>query len=441
MSRNTKGRIFTRGKYNRYYLQYYLNGKEIRVALKDLQGKPVQNMKEAEKARDRIMKTVAESDELERWRNVADKIASTETRLEESRRNAEEAEAMSVNSRATVENGFSLLLECEHRPRSLRRLRKGDPVPRDTTVYNNHAYYRHFADWLVQRNVSNLSQVTHGLAFEFITFLKESLSSNTVNKHLNFLKSMFEALIKDKRLVCENPFSDMEREEEDETYSKKPLPFEKVLELFNRTSGELRVLFFLGYYTGLRRGDCATLKWEEVHFDRNVIERSPNKIRKRTREKVTVKVGIPEELRKELETLPRKGEYVLPKMADLYQPRKRSILTRMIKEAFESCGIRTTEVVDGKPRNVYGFHSLRYSYGSHHAEIGTPQPVIQKNMGHSSPVMTEHYERISDEAAVRFANAFSSSGSPRRKLHELIDRMDDMEVEELLKKLSVRKDV
>ena len=66
---------------------------------------------------------------------------------------------------------------------------------------------------------------------------------------------------------------------------------------------------------------------------------------------------------------------------------------------------------NGKPHKTgkravveVGFHSLRYSYVSHNAEAGTPAAVIQRNAGHSNPAMTAHYVKISDRAAVEYAN-------------------------------------
>ena len=58
-----------------------------------------------------------------------------------------------------------------------------------------------------------------------------------------------------------------------------------------------------------------------------------------------------------------------------------------------------------------GFHSLRYSYISHNAEAGTPAAVIQRNAGHANPAMTEHYTKISDRAAVKYAAALQLPGN------------------------------
>ena len=52
-----------------------------------------------------------------------------------------------------------------------------------------------------------------------------------------------------------------------------------------------------------------------------------------------------------------------------------------------------------------GFHSLRHTYVSLHAERGTSQAVIQANVGHGSPSMTAHYTHIGKDAARQAATA------------------------------------
>jgi integrase len=91
----------------------------------------------------------------------------------------------------------------------------------------------------------------------------------------------------------------------------------------------------LGGATGLRLGDCCTLKWNEVDFDRRQIRRIPNKLRHRG---------------------------------------------------------------NATPIKV-GFHSLRHTYVSLQAERGIPQSTVQAIVGHGSPAMTVHYTHITDKAA------------------------------------------
>jgi integrase len=111
-------------------------------------------------------------------------------------------------------------------------------------------------------------------------------------------------------------------------------------------------------------------------------------------------------------------------MAEYYLNNKRDRINRMIKKHFENCGLKTVKDGTGEgtgKRAViqYGFHSLRYSYISHHAEAGTPQAIIQANAGHANPAMTEHYTKISDDAALRVATALDIT--PEAKLIEAVD--------------------
>ena len=109
-------------------------------------------------------------------------------------------------------------------------------------------------------------------------------------------------------------------------------------------------------------------------------------------------------------------------MAALYESGRQSIVIEKIRTVFRRAGIAMREegtggsyryedgksiYVKGERRAVvrYGFHSLRYSYISHNAEAGTPMGIIQRNAGHSSRMMTEHYLKISDAAARQYADA------------------------------------
>jgi integrase len=166
--------------------------------------------------------------------------------------------------------------------------------------------------------------------------------------------------------------------------------------------------------------------WSEVDLARRIISRIPNKIKNRSSNPQAVKIGISEHLHRGLSQISpeQRKDYVLPQMAEYYLNNKRDRINRMIKKHFENCGLKTVKDGTGEgtgKRAViqYGFHSLRYSYISHHAEAGTPQAIIQANAGHANPAMTEHYTKISDDAALRVATALDIT--PEAKLIEAVD--------------------
>lgn len=296
--------------------------------------------------------------------------------------------------------------------------------------------------------------------------INASNASGTFNKYLQFFKCFFDTLLDDKKITGSNPFKNIERLNA-EYNSKKPLTIEQIAKLLERAEGDMRLLIALGYFTGLRFGDCCTLLWREVDLLRQVIERVPRKTVKTVRDKAQaiVKIGIAPFLQTLLSQIPadQRTGYVLPEFAEKYLSGAYSQLSRRVSKHFQQCGIETLrpgtgskDKITGKSRKQsvptaravveIGFHSLRYSYISHNAEAGTPAAIIQRNAGHANPAMTEHYTRISDEAAVRYASVLRlpDDKNPidgedcleRKQLHALIDTLDPATVRKLLRDIT-----
>jgi len=61
-----------------------------------------------------------------------------------------------------------------------------------------------------------------------------------------------------------------------------------------------------------------------------------------------------------------------------------------------------------------GFHSLRHTYVSLHAERGTPQAVVQAIVGHGNPAMTAHYTHIGEETARQVAGVITLNESEQK---------------------------
>jgi integrase len=224
----------------------------------------------------------------------------------------------------------------------------------------------------------------------------------------------------------DNPFERIRRKQL-KTNVRRELSIAELKAIIEKAEGELQTLFMLGTFTGLRLGDCCTLKWGEVDLDRGLIRRIPNKTAKSGK---PVTVGIPAALYAKLSETPkvkRKG-YVVPKYAELYnhtnekgEPIRRPLITREIKHIFEKCEIQTQQDGTGKPtdenRNAVdtgkravvdvSFHSLRHTWVSMQAEAGTPQAVVQSIIGHSNPAMTAHYTHIGEGAALEAAKVIT----------------------------------
>ena len=436
MARTTKGRLFKRGKKGNYYLQYYLKGKEIKKALHDENGKSITSLRKAEKARDILLAPYSTGDNKLRREQAYSALQTAEEKVLE----AEKKNKHSIK----ISSGWTIYKKSQFRP---------DSGP--ATLLNYERQYTKFSKWIGKnyKTINNIVEVTPDTAAEYASFLEsEGYSRNTYNKHITFMKLFYKVMIEENRAEV-NPFERLKRKKQI-TNSRKELSVEQVYKLLSTASTDLSLLLGLGYFTGLRRGDCCTLLWSEVDLVRRIITRIPNKIKDRSSNPHPVKIGISEHLYNALAQIPseQRKDYVLPTMAEYYLNSKRDRINRMVKRHFESCGLKTIKDGTGgksgkRAVTQYGFHSLRYSYISHHAEAGTPQAIIQANAGHANPAMTEHYTKISDDAALRVATALDINPNAklieavdvepeRQELRNLADSLSIDEIKEILERLS-----
>ena len=294
------------------------------------------------------------------------------------------------------------------------------------TLEQYEIQFGRFQDWLKksQPHITSLREVTPDIAGEFVAYLvSEGRSPNTINKYLNLLALVFRVL-KVKARLSDNPWEGIQRKTLI-THGRRELTVEELRQVCAEATGEIRLLLALGIYTGLRLGDCATLRWGEVDLIRGRITRIPNKTGRRNPQPVIVPIHAT--LRAMLEDsspAPRSG-YVLPESAAIYS-RRSDTLTDRIQRHFSNCkitthkpgtGIEIREGADGKPEKFdtgkravidVGFHSLRHSFVSMCRASDVPLSVVEAIVGHSNPAMTRHYTHTGDAAALAAVSSLPS---------------------------------
>ena len=441
MAKKTTGKLYKAGTRGFWYIRYQFEGKDTRIRLLDPDGKPITREKEAQAAANRLLARIHETNKAEQLRTLKNDL-----------QDAEQAAADAVHEavRQGVVHAFP-----------------ADAIPRHTTAANYRSYYDRFSGWINEHSPAArlLSDVNPEIAAAFMEQIRQEGAPGTFNKYLQFFNCFFQTLANAGKITSENPFRDIDRAAP-EYNSKKPLTVEQIALLIDRAAGDMRLLVALGYFTGLRLGDCCTLQWREIDLLRGVIERIPRKTAHTVKDKAqaAVKIGIPPYLFQMLAAVPEPERvgYLLPQFAEKYLNGGGQQITKQILKHFHDCGIETHRAgtgvkttTDPKTGNTVksgcravvevGFHSLRYSYISHNAEAGTPAAVIQRNAGHASPAMTEHYTKISDRAAVKYAAALqlpiadaeevapAAGDAPERAaLRRLADTLPIEEVREIL---------
>jgi len=392
-----------------FWLEYKVNGKRIRQRLHDDAGNPITGIDPAKELQAKIMAPIIAGDEVDKAKAVAAKVMTAEAKLAQA---VEEA-----NPPLKISEAWEAYLNSNERPDS-----------GEATLLRYAGHWKRIRKWVEVKDseVVFLREITSKTAQEYATDLhRDNMSPNTYNKHITFLKLLCRVLDEPARFK-ENPFERIRRKQL-KTNVRRELSIAELKAILEKAEGELQTLFMIGTFTGLRLGDCCTLKWGEVDLDRGLIHRIPNKTAKSGK---PVVVGIPSALYAKLAEIPkgkRKG-YVVPKYAELYiyknekgEPIRRPLITREIKRVFEDCEIKTQQEGTGKPKNETGdtvdtgkravvdvsFHSLRHTWVSMQAEAGTPQAVVQSIIGHSNPAMTAHYTHIGEGAVLKAAEVIT----------------------------------
>ena len=292
----------------------------------------------------------------------------------------------------------------------LGALKKRDPAAKTKLGYE--AIWRRFERWVVPQSVEFLHQITAEQAQQYSEDLWASqVSESTFNAHVKFLRAAFKRL-RHKAGLAINVWQDIEMKErrKDEETGRRNLSEEELKTVLGRAQGSMKLMLCVGLFTGLRLGDVAGLRWDEIDHDRYSRTQGPApgfivvRPMKTARLGKSVRIPIHASLRAMLDEHRRsavESEFVFPTEHAAYSENPGNV-TKPIKRFLESCGLNTTvESANGHRRRAIvrvGFHSLRHSFVSLCAKAGTPMHVVQKLVGHGNPMLTaDVYTHVDSE--------------------------------------------
>jgi integrase len=309
------------------------------------------------------------------------------------------------------------------------------------TLGNYERNWNIFKGWLKAKYpaIEKINQITKREAELYAGHLwSGGMAAATFNYHVFSLKLIFKKLCGG----AENPFAEIQRKTEIKAERKH---FEKadVLRILAAVDGadsafamqrgddnkflkrdtlylcnkdEMRVLFYLGAWTGARLADCAMMKRESINLAGNNITFKPIKTRRIQRE---VTIPLHPDLRRVLVDYMNggKGEYLLPNVAERYQRNKDGIINDIIK-VLEHCGFQTRVEVKDRGQRLqkavqYGFHSFRHSFATFVANAGVPIVTLAAILGDNIATLQKYYVKINDESKNKAIAALPiGSGEP-----------------------------
>lgn len=276
------------------------------------------------------------------------------------------------------------------------------------TQKRNRTHVEKFAAWLSANHPETVEvrDVSEEQARDFIVYILGTNKPKTAIEYRGILLQVWKMTAHASRAKS-NPWESVERPVK-RSERRRELTLDELRKIFDGIGGEMRTLFAIGLYTGLRLGDAVTLKWESIDLAARTIRVTPAKTERHGTEVAVSIAGTA--LESILDGIPaeERSGYVVPALAEKYRqsPTGNAGFGKMIQKVFIGAGIATNhESERGRKTVDVGFHSLRHTFVSLSANAGVPLAVVQSIVGHTSTAMTQHYYHTSKSALERAAKA------------------------------------
>jgi integrase len=219
-----------------------------------------------------------------------------------------------------------------------------------------------------------LSEITPQLIERYKSARIKSVSPATVNRELATLKSMFNKAILWNE-YDDNPVRKVKLLKENNKRIRY-LEKEEIARLLDACAPHLKPIVTVALYTGMRRSEIFSLKWQNIDIKNNVIYLLDTKNGERR------EVMMNETVKKTLIAVSKHPEsaYVFCRAdGKPYTDVKKSFHT-----ALKKCGIIS-----------FRFHDLRHTFASQLVMNGVDLKTVQELLGHKSIEMTMRYAHLS----------------------------------------------
>ena len=149
-------------------------------------------------------------------------------------------------------------------------------------------------------------------------------------------------------------------------------------------------------YTGIRRGAMCGLRWQDIDFKTGFITLQAEF----AKNKKTQRVPVEEAVLSILAALPRTSDFVFPGK----NGQKRTDFRRIARRVRDNAGL---------PKDFRPLHGLRHNFATRIASSGKVDLyTLQKMLTHKSPMMTQRYAHLTDEAMRRAASVVQDVMAP-----------------------------
>lgn len=269
------------------------------------------------------------------------------------------------------------------------------------TQENN--YNKHIREYFI--NVDNVGKLTYEDIYQFREQLRQKiaqntdkpLSTNTINKIMILLKKIFDVGLR-KGYYSNNPVKLLKKLpiEKPKMQFWTIAEFQQFLKLFEIDEYNIKLLFTVLFFTGLRLGEALALTWQDIDFTSNTIHVTKSTYVNKgishistTKTKAgTRRIIINKKLSQELETWQKKQAKQLQQFSNdittlqVFQNSPIIITKNAIEKQYKKILER-----DNTLKKIR-IHDFRHSHASLLINNGEDYLVVKERLGHASITTT-----------------------------------------------------
>jgi len=249
---------------------------------------------------------------------------------------------------------------------------------------------------------------------------RQHLSPKTIDNHLILLRSMLREAVEIGWLE-KAPRIKVAKKHRDQNiyrYLKTKAEIRRFLHSA-REEGELVwLLYKLTTYTGMRAGEVAGLRWEDIDFDTNIItvQRSYDGP---TKNEIIRRIPVFDVVRSDLSAWALKAQrmpVVFPNQRGRMHGPSARVFQEVLHRVLDRAEFPTVEI-RGKQRSYITFHGLRHTFASHWMMRAGNLFKLQRLLGHKTIEMTQRYSHLAPDA---FSGDLGRFGQAAGDLGELV---------------------
>jgi len=223
--------------------------------------------------------------------------------------------------------------------------------------------------------------------------LLSRVSPSSVNKALKVIKACCNKAVRARQLEF-SPAGPVENVDA-EAVGKRPFTDEELAAMLKVAPRDWRTMIYLGYYTGFRLSDCASLTWRNVDLQQFTVNKNTKKTRRTQIQPIADAL-----LRELLEIAGDNPDAPLCPTLHGLKPSRLSALFR--DDVMIPAGLREADNHKSKGKGRDGtrdgqktsFHSLRYNFTSALRSTGAGEAVAMDIVGHESSAVSRNYTKI-----------------------------------------------